>query len=44
DIIVPAIEKRAFFPLGLSAPSSDLLEARREIKEGLIQIFSRGCL
>lgn len=44
DIIVPAIEQRAFFPLGLSAPASDLLEARREIKEGLIHIFSSGCL
>ncbi|SYX08840.1 Octanoyltransferase LipM,Lipoate-protein ligase A,Biotin/lipoate A/B protein ligase family [Chlamydia poikilotherma] len=44
DVIVPAIEKRAFFPLGLSAPSSDLSEARKEIKEGLIQRFSSGHL
>nr|WP_083755030.1 biotin--protein ligase [Chlamydia felis] len=44
DTIVPAIEKRAFFPLGLSASSSDLFDARRAIKEGLIQIFSRGLL
>ncbi|WP_348663912.1 lipoyl protein ligase domain-containing protein [Chlamydia vaughanii] len=44
DIIVPAIDNRAFFPLGVSASSADLAAARREIKEGLIQIFSFGCL
>ncbi|EPP35983.1 Octanoyltransferase LipM [Chlamydia avium] len=40
DPIVSEINRCAFFPLGISAPSEDLVMARKEIKEKFIQIFS----
>ncbi|WP_284442469.1 lipoyl protein ligase domain-containing protein [Chlamydia gallinacea] len=44
DSVISAIDRCAFFPLGIAASSADLVGTRKEIKEKFIQIFSRECL